>query len=84
MPNIPSDSVPGPPYTRWKLGSTYEDMDPKPDATPDDIIARSIENFKKNATAAAVASERKERSSFDFSLFTRKGVYRVLENRFSA
>lgn len=41
MPNIPSDSVPGP-IKRLKLGSTYQNTDPLPDATVDDIVARNF------------------------------------------
>lgn len=41
MPNIPSDSFPGP-IKRLKLGSNYENTDPLPDATVDDIVARNF------------------------------------------
>jgi hypothetical protein len=50
MPNAAKDSFPGPPYVRWKLGSTYEDMSPKPDATPDDSVARKFDG--KNVTVS--------------------------------
>lgn len=88
MPGQPEHSFPGPPFTRWKLGSTYEDMSPKPDATLDDVLARGFngknqtEKLKevKNDTSHAV----EERSAFDKMVFTRKGVYRALESRLNA
>lgn len=90
MPGQPRDSFPGPPFTRWKLGSTYEDMNPKPDATPDDIIARGF-NSENNQTIAENSTKIKddthkinERSIFDKMIFTRKGVYRALESRLNA
>jgi hypothetical protein len=53
----PSDSVPGPPYVRWKLGSTYEDMsvDPAGDAPVDDSVARSLN--KGNGTVVEEQDE---------------------------
>ncbi|KAG5670637.1 hypothetical protein PVAND_000885 [Polypedilum vanderplanki] len=85
MPNIPSDSVPGP-ILRWKLGSTYEDLSPKPDATPDDSIAR---NFNENSTQIETTTRsenevRKRRNLADSMFTTRKGIYRLIESRLKA
>lgn len=46
-----SDSVPGPPYVRWKLGSTYEDMSVNPagDAPESEVVSRNLKDG--NATA---------------------------------
>lgn len=98
MPNIPSDSVPGPPYVRWKLGSTYENMsvNPNGDNSPDDVIARE---FKQNVAVTKLEpvedevtettteyAEHKEtkRSLTDSFDLTRKGVYRILESRIAS
>jgi hypothetical protein len=50
--NQPQDSFPGPPFTRWKLGSTYVDMSVNPagDASPDDAIARDLKEIQVNGT----------------------------------
>ena len=99
MANVPSDSVPGPPYVRWKLGSTYEDMSVNPagDAGIDDSIARSMN--KGNDTVIDVdvtttedsnhindvdTNEITKRSLLDRVVLSRKGVYRVLESRITA
>ncbi|KAG5670645.1 hypothetical protein PVAND_000893 [Polypedilum vanderplanki] len=85
MANQPEDSFPGP-LVRWKLGSTYEDLSPKPDATPDDSIAR---NFNENSTQieTTIKSEnevRKRRNLADSMFTTRKGIYRLIESRLKA
>jgi hypothetical protein len=76
MPNQPENSFPGPPWNRWTLGSTYQDMEPKPDATPDDFIARNM----KNETNEILRRKRYANSV----LLTRRGIYRMLETRISA
>ncbi|XP_070507687.1 uncharacterized protein [Chironomus tepperi] len=44
LANVPADSFPGPPFVRWKLGSTYDDMSVNPtgDAAVDDSVARTL------------------------------------------
>lgn len=66
-------------------------MNPKPDATPDDTVARNFdEKSVKNSSKILENSEKNskvsERSVDDFKrmILTRKGVYRVLESRISA
>lgn len=94
MPGAPNHSYPGP-FVRWKLGSTYEDMDPKPDGLPSDIVARSFndknesEIEQKNHTnlqslpeiISRTEREENEKSFLNRMILTRKGVYRALESR---
>jgi len=91
--------VPGPPYVRWKLGSTYQDMsvDPAGDAAVDDSIARSFNKGNGTVEEEELATteesshiddeksnEIRKRSLLDRVLLSRKGVYRVLESRITA
>lgn len=69
MPGQPNDSFPGPPFTRWKLGSTFEDYSPKEDATPDDIVAR---NF--NGKYVTVLKEEENKN------LTTKEKIKIIEN----
>ena len=95
----PSDSVPGPPYVRWKLGSTYEDMSVNPtgDTSSDDSIARSFNKGNETVEQEEVTTteesnhvddeeenEIRKRSLLDKVVLSRKGVYRVLESRITA
>jgi len=98
MVGQPSDSVPGPPYVRWKLGSTYEDMSVNPtgDASADDSVARSLNKANDTVQHEEAATteesshiddetnEIRKRSLMDKVLLSRKGVYRVLESRITA
>ncbi|CAG9808934.1 unnamed protein product [Chironomus riparius] len=99
LANVPSDSFPGPPFKRWKLGSTYEDMsvDPSADTAIDDSFARSLNKGNEtvmdeevttteesNSIDDVEANEITKRSLLDRVVLSRKGVYRVLESRISA
>ncbi|CAG9808935.1 unnamed protein product [Chironomus riparius] len=99
MVGQPSDSVPGPPYVRWKLGSTFEDMsvNPAADAGIDDSIARSLNKGNETVIDEEVtttqegnhidelqANDIRKRSLLDRVILSRKGVYRVLESRITA
>ena len=99
MVGQPSDSVPGPPYVRWKLGSTYEDMSVNPagDASIDDSVARSLNKGNDTVEHEEVTkieesnhvddvdtNEIRKRSLLDRVILSRKGVYRVLESRITA
>jgi hypothetical protein len=93
MPNIPSDSVPGVPWVRWKLGSNYENtsVNPNGDANPDEAIARSLKkgsesSERSNGTVTDETEKLKmrKRSALDSLILTRKGVYRLLESRITA
>lgn len=99
MVGQPADSVPGPPYVRWKLGSTYEDMSVNPtgDVLGDSSIARSLhkgnDTVEQEEEATTEESNRidddetneiRKRSLMDRVVLSRKGVYRVLESRITA
>jgi hypothetical protein len=60
--NQPQDSFPGPPFTRWKLGSTYVDMSVNPagDASPDDAIARDLKETQVNSTKDETTTAKSE------------------------
>ncbi|KAG5669067.1 hypothetical protein PVAND_016967 [Polypedilum vanderplanki] len=77
LPNIPSDSVPGP-LVRWKLGSTFEDtnVDPNADTSLDEVIARNFNGSEIDV--------RKRRNLENFIFFTRKEFYRLIEKRIEA
>lgn len=99
LANVPSDSFPGPPFVRWKLGSTYQDMsvNPEGDAAFDDSIARSLNKGNLTVVNEEVTTteesnhfddvetnEISKRSLLDKVVLSRKGVYRVLESRITA
>jgi hypothetical protein len=99
LANVPADSFPGPPFKRWHLGSTYEDMsvDPAGDAAVDDSVARSFNKGNGTVIEEEVTTteesnhidddetnEIRKRSLLDGVVLSRKGVYRVLESRITA
>lgn len=91
MVQFPNDSFPGP-LRRVQLMATYPATKLNSDATPDDIVARKInsENVEEEAEVEATTladedvHERKKRSFLNKIIFTRVGVYRMIESRLNA
>lgn len=98
MPNIPSDSVPGP-LVRLKLNEKYPAVDPNVDASYSDVVARDMKKTDEDAVAVDEAetttfppdeqdeSERqimKRDIPIFKTIFTRVGIYTMIESRMNA
>lgn len=92
MANIPSDAFPGPIKRFPGLKATYPAVDSAADADYSEVIARKIGEeleFEDETTEIVVESEELHkvvtRSVTDDSMvFTRRGVYQLIESRLDA
>lgn len=94
MVQFPNDSFPGP-LRRVNLIDTYPATKLNSDASPDDQVARKMngENVEKlenedeietTTIAEEIDHERMKRSFLNKIVFTRVGVYRMIESRLNA
>ncbi|KAG5670644.1 hypothetical protein PVAND_000892 [Polypedilum vanderplanki] len=95
MANQPSDAFPGP-LVRLKLTDKYPAVDPNADAYYSDVIARNMEHdsddFDDEPETTTIMYEEEEQKILekrDLSdtmkvIFTRVGIYHMLENRLEA
>ena len=87
MPNQPGDSFPGAISRFPGLNPPSTDVDPLADGSPDDfIVQRSFDKSKENETSTEVPEKTsvQKREADESIIFTRKGVYRLLESRLNA
>lgn len=97
MPNVPADSVPGP-INRLKLNPKYPAVEENGDASSDDLVARKLKDTdadaddvenEENVETTTLLSDDEEhdihrRSLLNKIIFTRVGVYHLIENRLNA
>jgi hypothetical protein len=96
MANVPADAVPGP-LNRLKLTDKYPAVDPAADAYYGDIIARDMKRTNEDTVEVEPESEDEEtttasepehkitkRSPIFKTIFSRVGIYTMLESRLDA
>lgn len=94
MPSWPNESFPGP-LNRVKLNNRYPATKLGSDATPDDTIARKLKDnvdveesdettIIPNKEEEENDDKREKRSFIDTTIFTRVGIYLMLEKRLDA
>lgn len=99
MANVPSDAVPGP-IKRLKLNEPYPSVDPNADAYNGEVIARNIKRTNEDTidpendddvevttiTNDEIDEEikRTKRSPIFKTIFTRAGIYTMLESRLNS
>jgi len=96
MANVPADAVPGP-LNRLKLTDKYPSVNPTADANYADTIARDMKRTNEDTvevepnsedeettTAAETDHEITKRSPIFKTIFSRVGIYTMLESRLDA
>ena len=88
MVQFPNDSFPGP-LKRVRLQEKYPATQLDGDASPDDIVARKLSSDEAEVDETTLPSEendheRKKRSFLNKIIFTRVGIYRMIESRLKA
>lgn len=95
MPTLPNESFPGP-LIRFQMNDNYPAVDLDAEATVDDVIARKLKEdvkVEENEDETTFVSktndenedERKKRSLINFkTIFTRTGIYYMLQERLDA
>lgn len=88
MVQFPNDSFPGP-LRRVKLQDTYPATQLDGEASPDDIVARKLSSDEVEVETTTLPSEendhdRNKRSFLNKIIFTRVGIYRMIESRLKA
>ena len=86
MVQFPNDSFPGP-LKRVRLQEKYPATQLDGDASPDDIVARKLSSDEIDETTLPSEEndhERKKRSFLNKIIFTRVGIYRMIESRLKA
>lgn len=89
MPNVPNDSFPGPIKRIPGFLNQIQNVNVKADSDYTDVIARKLEEDLEleETTAIPAESEKAEtvkRSLDEKEVFTRRGAYRLIENRLHA
>lgn len=82
MPNQPGDSVPGM-INRFPGLNENTRIDPL-DVSPDDVVLRRSFEKSANNTNSTSTQEFYKKAVNDVIVFTRTGIYRVLESRLNA